>query len=174
MASIEALQEQALQMEVDIYIEVPPTTEGEDPIARARTIDELQESITAKIAENIQVAKAQKDEDEEYRQSAVEADKRIAAAAEASIPKAPPEVVVGAAIEPPAYMLKRFGLKKPSKMDRALAKRHAFPMAIPGGKAYRAKMQLSLAMPKQLFPAGRVVILIPQEALHLKQWLIAV
>ena len=150
MATKSQLQEQALQLEINIYSE----PEGDDD-PKELTKAQLVEAIEAKEAANTEADGQQTNDDEAVRQTARDADaaevKRQADADAAA--------ASSTTVDPADELLKRMGIDGPSAADRKLAKKHGYPIAVPGGKAYRATTSLNCGMGGGLRQAGSVIIL---------------
>lgn len=163
MATKAELQEQALQLEVDIYSGV-----GDD--SKELTKAQLTEAIEAKLAANADAALAAEAEKGSARQSAAVADKAESDAQSVTDVAARSETTVDAAPE----LLEKMGLSAPSKADRALAKKHGYPVAVPGGKAYRTSVSFQCVMGGGFRTMGSIVILTDAHAKNKMQFLTAV
>jgi len=156
------LQEEALQLGVDIYGDA----DSNDELTKA----DLKSAIAVALAENAAQAEADKAEADSARASAAEADKAEVAAQAAKDDAVKSPTTVDAAPE----LLKKMGLPGSSKADRELAIKHGYPVAIPGGKAYRTRISFHCAMGGGERPMGSVVILTDAHAANKLEYLKAV
>jgi len=157
MDNLEALQERALQYEVEI------TTKNEDGTTRELTYDELSPLVEAarKAA-----ADSVKTETPSASGRASRATRATRAATEAELPAKKTKV-------PSANksLLSALGLGEPSDSDYNLAAEHDYPVAITGAKAYRTKISIHCAMGGGERPAGSVMLLTDAHAANKLEYL---
>lgn len=155
MATIESLQEQALQLEIDIYRD---TDDGETEPLNA---DELTAAIEARTAELKAEAEAEAAAADAARKSAAEEKKAEAARKRA---KARAAAKAAAAAPAPNDVAAAYGLGSVTKADRELARKHGYPVAIPGAVPFKISTSLNCGYGGGLRPAGSVMLLTAEHA----------
>jgi len=158
MRSLEQLQETALQLELDIV-----DADGNELDAGV-----LSKAIAAKEAANKAEAKVAKAAAKTARKTAKEIDD-----AEDAVKKAAREAASAAVTvrEADPKLLTALGLSKPTGADLALAKEHAYPVAIPGAKPYEIRVSMQCAFGGGLRPAGSVMLLTDAHAAKKREYL---
>lgn len=159
------LQEQALQQEVPIF---HPTVGDAEPKELTKT--ELEVAIAAKVeqlqAETVEAEKAREPipaEPEPEPAADKPDDVRMAGpGGQARQPRKRRATVA----DPSAEMLKAYGLRKPTDKDRALAKKHSYPIAVPAGRAYTTVASFNCSLGGGVRPMNSVVILTDEQADH--------
>lgn len=164
MASKTSLQEQILQLDGSIYYPEGHEKEGKELI-KADLVDAIDQLRTAALDAH----KAEQAEAEQARQPVEEED------ADSSADKPDPEpasepVAAAPVVDPPKESSKKPGRGVTAK-DRALAKKHGYPVAIPGGKAFTTSSSFNCAFGGGLRPMGSVVILTAEHAAHKADYL---
>lgn len=172
------LQEEALQLEVSIYY-----PDGHEKEGKEMTVEDLKavvaERKAALEAEHQQrqadaaAARDGADEEADEEDGTDEEEEDEEEDEPAPAPKAARKSRKKAApvVDPPAERLKLMGCRKPGDKDRALAAKHGYPVAVPGGKAYRTSVSFNCSLGGGLRPAGSVVILTDEQAQHKKDFL---
>lgn len=150
------LQEEALQLEVSIYY-----PEGHEKEGKELLKDDLVEAIANKKAE----VATKHEADEKAKQAARDADKP------GENPPEPKPVPMskrqsGSVRDADPSLVAAHGLNPVTDKDRALAKKHGYPIAIPGGKPYRTSVSFNCSMGGGLREMGSVVILTAYQAEH--------
>ncbi len=153
------LQEQALHLEVPIYH--PANEEGTQ---KELTVLELKDALAAKQAK-IEEERAERDKAAaKAREPLPEADEDELDPADPA--DAPPPVASSPVNDPHPERLQMYGLGRPSDADRELAKKHGYPIAVPGGKPYKTCVSFNCSLGGGLRPMGSVVILTDAQAVH--------
>ena len=156
------LQEKALQLEVSIYYPEDHEKEGKE-----LTKDDLERDVNAKV-DLLQVEHAQRETDKQKARESIAADDGDDDGDQDGNDEAPPKAkrrTKTVVVDPKASILKAMGLKVSDK-DRTLARKHGYPVAVPGGKAYRTKFSFNCALGGGLRPMGSIVILTDANAEH--------
>jgi hypothetical protein len=142
---LNALQERALEQELTIYGE--PDDEG---AVQNLTADELRASLADHAAKAKAAAADAQTEKDRVRQSAEDN----------PLVPAPKATAKGTATDVDA----KYELGKPSKADKTLAKKHAYPKVIPGGKAYMSLGNINCVYGGGLRRNGQTIILTDAHA----------
>lgn len=169
MASKTSLQEQILQLDGSIYYPEGHEKEGKELI-KADLVDAIDQLRTAALdahkVEQAEADQARQPVEEEDADSSVDEPKSEAAPE----PSPAPESVAAAPVVDPPKSSKKPGRGVTTK-DRALAKKHGYPVAIPGGKAFTTSSSFNCAFGGGLRPMGSVVILTAEHAAHKADYL---
>ena len=165
MASKTSLQEQILQLDGSIYYPEGHEKEGKELI-KADLVDAIDQLRTAALDAH----KAEQAEAEQARQPTEEDDADSGADKPDQTPSPEPEPVAAAPVVDPPKSSKKPGRGVTTK-DRALAKKHGYPVAIPGGKAFTTSSSFNCAFGGGLRPMGSVVILTAEHAAHKADYL---
>lgn len=171
MATKTELQEEALLLEVNIHHPAP----DEDGVMKELTKAEL----TVAIEDARAAALAQHEADEVAKEQArqplpPEEAPPVAAATETKsrgggrkLPKVAP------VSDPTPELLAKLGTTV-TKSDRALARKHGYPIAVPGGSAFTTAVSFNCIYGGGLRPMNSVVIVDEVEAHHKAEYLTAV
>lgn len=169
MASKTSLQEQILQLDGSIYYPEGHEKEGKELI-KADLVDAIDQLRTAALdAHKAEQAEAEQARQPTEEESESPIDPPHPAEAE-GLPEPAPEPVAAAPMVDPPKSSKKPGRGVTAK-DRALAKKHGYPVAIPGGKAFTTSSSFNCAFGGGLRPMGSVVILTAAHAAHKADYL---
>lgn len=153
-----AAQEEALQLELNIYEEGPDGLEHE--------LDVLLQMIADR-----KVALKKEHEAEEKEASSARATAKKAKAAERAAQKKVDDAMRSSTT---VEMKSTSDLGTPNKADKALAKKHGYPVVIPGAKAYRTKLSFHCAYGGKFRQMGSIVLLTDAHAANKKEYLTAI
>ncbi len=177
MATKTALQEQILQLDGSIYY-----PEGHDKEGKELTVDDLKTAID--IAREAALAAHVVEEEakaEARRPLPEEPEPELELEEQADEPKVTKSrksggrkrAVVAPVRDPPADILKKNNVTV-SEADRKMARKHGYPVAVPGGKAYKISVSMNCIFGAGLRQANSIVILDEVEADAKSDYLIAV
>lgn len=160
MATKTQLQEQILQLDGSIYYPEGHTKEGKE-LTKADLVDAIDLARTAALDAH----QIEQDEADKAREP-IEGDEPDPEPE--STPEPAPAPTPAPAPAPASR--KKKGLAATSS-DRALAKKHGYPVVIPGGKAFTTSASFNCAFGGGLRPIGSVVILNAAHAAHKAEFL---
>ncbi len=160
------LQEQALQLEISIYY-----PEGHEKAGKELNKEELTEAVATARTAALAAHEAEEVAKEEARQPLPEEPEEPEADDEPVAPvKASKSRKGGRKLEatplvrdPPAPILLKNGVTV-CDADRKMAKKHGYPVAIPGGRPYKTAVSINCIFGGGLRPLGSTVILDDVEA----------